>query len=378
MSGGAAVYLDCAASTPADPRVVEVMLRHYTSAIGNAGSYTHGYGAAARRSVEQARDQIAAAIGARRSEIVFTSGATESNNLAILGTAGEAGHLVTTAIEHPAVLGPVRELEKRGWGVTRVAPTAGGWVRAEDVLAAVRGETRLVSVMHVNNETGVTQPVGEIAAGLGDSPVLFHVDASQGFGKRMEVLRAGRIDLMSLSGHKMGGPQGVGALVVRRRVRQGMRPLLFGGGQEGGVRPGTQAVALIAGFGLAAELAVQEAAEREASAVRFRQMVLDGLQGLEYAVNGDLDEMSPYLLNVSFAGLDSQQVTEAWGELAAVSNGSACTSQQVHCSHVLHAMGIDDVRAAGAVRLSWSHATARPDFAAMAAALRELPRGEHG
>jgi cysteine desulfurase len=377
----APVYLDCAATAPPDPRVIELMLRHLSEDYGNAGSYTHVYGAAARRAVERARDQIAAAVTARRSEIFFTSGATESNNLAILGTAGGAGsvsHIVTTAIEHPAVLEPVRVLEKRGCEVARVAPTPGGWVRAADVLAAVRDDTRLVSVMHINNETGVEQPIVEIAAGLQNSSTLFHVDASQGFGKIMEPLQLPRIDLLSLSAHKMGGPQGIGALVVRRRVRAAINPVTFGGGQEGGIRPGTLPVHLIAGFGLAAEIAVREAAERHSLALRFRSQILEGWKNIEFSINGDPDRMSPYVLNLSFPGLDSQQVTEAWSTLAAASNGSACTSRQIHCSHVLHAMGYDDARSASAVRLSWNHATRLPDLHAMARALKNLPRGGNG
>lgn len=374
----APVYLDCAATAPADPRVVELMVRCLTADFGNSGSFTHRYGTAARSLVEHARDQIAAALGFRRSEIFFTSGATEANNLAIQG-AGPGSHVITTAIEHPAVLEPIRMLEKRGVEVTRIRPTAGGWVRAEDVLEAVRADTGLVSMMHINNETGVIQPIEAVAEGLAAAGgALFHVDASQSFGKLMEPLRHARIDLVSLSGHKMGGAQGIGALAARKRVRPALKPLLFGGGQEGGLRPGTLPVHLIAGFGLAAELAAGEASERLRRAQQFRDGVIAGLEPAGFRINGDRDRMSPWILNGCFPGLDNQQVTEAWADLAAVSNGSACTSQSMHCSHVLHAMGLSDAQAAGAIRLSWNDRTEPPDFEAMVRALEGLPREEHG
>jgi cysteine desulfurase len=378
---GVPVYLDCAASSPPDPRVVELMVRHLTTDFGNPGSFTHQYGVTSRKAVERARDQIAAAAAVRRSEVFFTSGATEANNLAILGVAqGNAvpGHMVSTQIEHPSVLEPLRILESRGWQITRVAPSPQGWVRAEDVVGAVRADTRLISVMHVNNETGVQQPIDEIASAMSGSSAILQVDASQSFGKIFEPLRHPRIDLMSVSGHKMGGPQGVGALLVRKRVRGEIKPLLFGGGQEGGLRPGTLPAHLIAGFGLAAELAALEIAERTAAAVEFQRQVLERLQPADFVLHGDQARLSPYILNLGFPGLDNQQVTEAWAGLAAVSNGSACTSQQQHCSHVLHAMGIGDEQAASAIRLSWSHRTELPDFDAMIEALQQLPRENHG
>jgi len=237
----------------------------------------------------------------------------------------------------------------------------------------------MVSVMHVNNETGVMQPIEEIAAGMSGSSAMLHVDASQGFGKIFGPVRHPRIDLMSISAHKMGGPQGVGALIARKRIRPALQPLMFGGGQEAGIRPGTLPVHLIAGFGLAAELSTREAGNREAFARQFQKRVLEGLEPAGFVVNGDLDRLSPYILNVSLPGLDNQQVTDAWATLAAVSNGSACTSHQVHCSHVLHAMGYSDLRAASAIRLSWGPQTETPDFDAMVNALHALPKQEvHG
>ncbi len=357
------------------------MHRYLTVEFGNQGSRTHGYGDQARQAVERARDQVAKVVSARRSEVVFTSGATEANNLAIFGIAKSAGrgHIVTTAIEHPAAMEPVIELENRGFAVTRVAPKAGGWVDASEVLAAIRPDTILVSVMQVNNETGALQPIGEIADGMAASTALFHVDAAQGFGKILPPLRHPRIDLIAISAHKFGGPQGVGALVVRKRESGiGVSPLMFGGGQERGLRPGTLPTHLIAGFGLAAELAVLEQDQRLGQATAFRAKLLDGLTLTGFVRNGDPERLSPYILNISFPGFDSEQVIDAWSEIAAVSNGSACASHQAHCSYVLNAMGIDDERAGGAIRMSWGPSTVMPDLAAMVKALEAIPARTHG
>lgn len=377
------IYLDCAASTPPDPRVIELMVRHLEIDYANPGSRTHDFGARARRSVEKARDQVAQLVGARRSEVIFTSSATEAANLAVLGLAQHArhhelSHIVTTQIEHPAVLEPVIELERQGFSVTRVKPCAGGWVDADEVLAAVKPETFLVSVMHVNNETGVEQPISEIAAGLKLSGAAFHVDAAQSFGKLIEPLRHPRIDFISVSAHKIMGPQGVGALIARRDKAERLHPLQFGGGQERGLRPGTLPGHLIAGFGLAAELARTEAEIRSTAARAFRETLLQGLAATSFEVNGDMARTSPYLVSLSFPGLDSEQVIDAWSNIAAVSNGSACASSQIHCSHVLSAMGISENRAAGAVRISWCPSTPMPDCAAMVQAVESLREVIHG
>jgi cysteine desulfurase len=357
-----AVYLDCAASCPLDPRVLERMMAVGT---GNPGSRTHGYGDRARKAVEHARDQVASVTACRRSEVIFTSGATESNNLAILGLADSGRrHIVTTQIEHPAVREPIDEMERRGFEVTRIAPGPGGWVRFEEVLAAVRADTLLVSVMHVNNETGVIQPIEEIAKGLAGSQALFHVDAAQSFGKLIAPLRNPRIDMISASAHKIMGPQGIGALIVRRGVP--LRPLMFGGGQERGLRPGTLPAHLIAGFGLASEIAVAEEAEWLRFSRTYRNEVVAGLAPLKPRIHGDPDRTSPYLINMSFDGFDSEEVIDAWADLAAVSNGSACASAQQQCSYVLSAMGLDGT---GAIRLSWCPATPEADWLAMVSAM---------
>jgi cysteine desulfurase len=261
------VYLDCAATTPLDPRVRAEMLRFLDEDFGNAGSRTHAFGQRARAAVEHARDRVAAVVGSSRGDVIFTSGATESNNLAILGLAAAAGdrrHIVSTAIEHHAVLEPLDTLSRRGFDVTLVPPDEGGAVDPDAILAAVRRDTLLVSLMHVNNETGVIQPVTSVADRLDGTNTYLHIDAAQSFGREIEALRHPRLDLISASAHKINGPKGIGALIMRRRVgtRPPLQPLMVGGGQERGLRPGTIPVPLVAGFGLAAELATLEADAR--------------------------------------------------------------------------------------------------------------------
>ena len=372
-----AVYLDCAATTPVDPRVLDEVVRHLGDDFGNAGSRTHEYGNRARRAVEQARDQVAAVVAASRAEILFTSGATESNNLALLGLADYGlacgrTHFITTRIEHHAVLEPLAVLQRRGFEVTYLQVTPSGWVEPEAVREALRPETLGVSVMQANNETGVLQPVEQIAEVLGSHPAYFHVDAAQGFGKVLAPLRCPRIDLVSISGHKLCAPKGIGALVARRRQgeRPPLAPLMFGGGQERGLRPGTLPVALIAGLGKASELAMAEAEQRSQRAWAFRKRLLAGLASLKPQLNGDPERVLPNVVNLSFPGWDAESVMDAWQELAAVSDGAACTSQSATCSHVLAAMGLTGERIEGAVRLSWCHFTPEPDLPAMVAALQ--------
>jgi cysteine desulfurase len=377
------IYVDCAATTPLDPRVRDAMLAYFDEDFGNAGSRTHAWGQRARAAVEHARDQVAAVVGARRGDVVFTSGATESNNLAILGACsaglqarpGSAGpgttphHVVSTAIEHHAVLEPLAELERRGFEVTWVRPDDTGVVDAQAVLAAVRPATLLVTVMHVNNETGTIQPIGAIADGLRNSGCLFHVDAAQSFARELTDLRHPRIDLISASSHKIQGPKGVGALIARRSTAtHSIRPLMFGGGQERGLRPGTLPVPLIAGFGLAAELAVTEHEERGRRCRAFREALLEGLKPLHPSVNGDPARAVSYILNVSFPGIEAEVAIDAWADLVAISNGAACTSQSYTCSHVLSAMGLPKWRMDGALRFSWCASTPQPDWGAMISA----------
>ncbi len=373
-----AAYLDCAATTPLDPRVRDEVLLYLDEEFGNAGSRTHDYGRRARSAVERARDQVAAAVGASRGDVVFTSGATESNNLAILGLSAygrETGrtHIVTSRIEHHAVLEPVIELQRRGFEVAWVDPEPGGWIEPRAVKEALRPETLLVSVMHVNNETGVLQPVAGIAELLRDHAAFFHVDAAQSFGKETAPLLDERIDMIGVSGHKIHAPKGVGALILRRRgnSRPPIEPLIYGGGQERGLRPGTLPVHLIAGLGKAAELAVTEGPQRQRCCRAFRERLLEGLAPLHPVIHGDPERALPNIVNFSIPGVDAESAIEAWADYAAISNGAACTSQSYTCSHVLSAMGLPEEQMAGALRFSWCHSSEMPDLAAMVEAIRQ-------
>ena len=374
-----AVYLDCAATTPLDPRVREEVLRYLDEDFGNAGSRSHAYGQRARRAVEWARDRVAAVVDAQRGDVVFTSGATESNNLAIMGLANHglaAGrtHIVTTAIEHHAVLEPIAELERRGFQVDRIEPDTGGAVDPLAVLRLVRADTLIVSVMHVNNETGIVQPIEEIATGLEGGHVIFHVDAAQGFGKDFAALRHRRIDLISVSGHKINAPKGVGALIVRKRggARPPLTALMHGGGQERGLRPGTLAVPSIAGLGKAAELAIEDQDIRARRCTEFRSALLAGLAPLSPVLNGDPARAVPHIVNIAIPGVDADAAIEAWRDLVAVSHGAACTSQSYTCSHVLSAMRVPPWRQDGALRMSWCHLTDLPDLTAMVEAVERV------
>lgn len=372
------VYLDCNATTPLDPAVRAKMLEFFDVEYGNAGSRTHLHGATAKKAVERARGQVAAAAGAKLDEVVFTSGATEANNLAILGLAPfgvEAGrrHVVTTTIEHKAVAEPVDALEARGFEVTRVGVGASGRVDPAAVLAAVRSDTLLVSVMHANNETGVVQPIGEIAAGLDGHAAYLHVDAAQGFGKEPGLENA-RIDLVGISGHKVYGPKGVGALVMRRRrfKRPPLTPLMYGGGQEKKLRPGTLPVPLIVALGEAAERAVVERSARRAACERMRADVLACFDGLGGQYNGDQAFVQPHVVNVSVPGVASEAAMVALKDVISISNGSACTSSSYEPSHVLVAMGLGKERIMGALRISWSHLSEPVDWQAVRARLEIL------
>ena len=372
------IYLDCNATAPMEPAVREIVL-DWLSDVGNAGSRTHEYGLRARKAVERARDQVAAVVGARPDELVFTSGATESNNLAILGLApfGEATgrrHVVSTAIEHKAVLEPIETLAASGFEVTLVAPQRDGAVEAEAVRRAVRDDTLLVSVMQVNNETGVRQPVEAVAELLDGHEAYLHVDAAQGFGKELEAPRSARIDLVSISSHKIYGPAGIGALVVRRRGfdKAPLECLMRGGGQERGLRPGTLPVALIAGLGTAAERAAVEVAVRRGQCATVREQALNALRPLGIRIHGALDASLGHVLNFSVDGIDSEALMVGLRDLVAVSNGSACTSQSYAPSHVLKAMGVPPKEASGAVRMSWCHLTPSVDWDAVAGRIVSL------
>lgn len=327
--------------------------------------------------VQAAREQVAAVVGADREEVIFTSGATESDNLAILGLVPELlrvgkRHLITSQIEHKAVLEPFEHLGKNGFDVTLLPASAGGYVEPDSVRKALRPDTGLVSVMQANNETGVLQPVAEIAAALDGHPAFFHVDAAQGFGKDLLTLRNKRIDLISVSAHKLYGPKGVGALIARRRgfVKPPLAPLMFGGGQERGLRPGTLPVPLIVGLGVACKLALENHAARAERCKAVRHAALAVLGRLNPVVNGEAGRALPHVLNMSIEGVDSEAAMVALKEIVAISNGSACTSASYKPSHVLTAMGLPEGRINGALRLSWCHLTPDVDWSRVADALQ--------
>jgi cysteine desulfurase len=373
------VYLDCNATTPLEPAVAEIVQRYLVDDFGNAGSRTHGYGNDAKRAVEVARRQVAALVAADSDEVVFTSGATEANNLALLGLADyakKAGklHIISSAIEHKAVLEPLQVFAERGFRVSLLPPNSGGWIDPKELQTELTDETVLVSVMQVNNETGVRQPIAEIVEVLENHGAYLHVDAAQGFGKDNAALTHKRIDMISASAHKIYGPKGIGALVLRKRgtERPPLTSLMFGGGQERGLRPGTHAVPLIAGFGLAAELATKNRSARRAACERFRDGLLSGLAPLQPAYNGDLTRTLYNTVNLSLGGLDSEALMLQLKELVAISNGSACTSSSYRPSHVLAAMGLPSDRIQSAVRLSWCHMTQPPDWSEVVKRVKQL------
>lgn len=374
-----AVYLDCNATTPVEPAVADIVHRYLVEEFGNAGSRTHEFGARAKSAVNNARIQVAAVVDAQPDEVIFTSGATESNNLAILGLAEygqreRRNHIISTAIEHKAVLEPLERLSEAGFEVELVHPSRSGRIDPDSVADRVRPETLLVSVMHVNNETGVVQPIDEVGLALADHSAYFHVDAAQGFGKDLLALRNHRIDLISISGHKIYAPKGIGALVTRRRAyeRPPLVPLAVGGGQERGLRPGTLPVHLITGLGLAAEIAVTDAVERRRSTETFKSKMLAALEPLRPHVNGDAEFTLPTSCSLSFQGIDAEAAMVALKGVIAVSNGSACTSASYQPSHVLDAMGLSQDELSSTIRLSWSHLTSEPDWASVVGVLSAM------
>lgn len=373
------IYLDCNATSPLEPEVRDVLMHYLTEQIGNEGSRTHEYGARAKHAVQKARDQVAALVAAKRDEVIFTSGATESNNLAILGLK-QAGlkqgrrHIITSCIEHKAVLEPCASMEKDGFEVTVLPVTSGGWVDPEEVRSAVRPDTLLVSIMQVNNETGVRQPIDAIADLLKNHSTYLHTDAAQGFGKDLETLCNPRIDLISISGHKIYGPQGIGALVMRRRgyERPPLMPLVLGGGQERGIRPGTLPVALITALGKAAEIAVRDNNKRKQACRNIRAQLLSALGPLGPRFVGDQNLVMEHVVNLAFPGLDSEALMVALKDLIAISNGSACTSRSYTPSHVLKAMGMSDDEANQCVRISWCHMTREVSWEYVAERIQDL------
>jgi cysteine desulfurase len=368
------VYLDYAATTPVAPEVAARMAECLTreGTFGNPGSASHVYGEAASASVETARAQVAAAVGAEAADVVFTSGATEANNLAIFGAAQyyrDAGrHIVTARTEHKSVLDPCKELERRGWSVTYLTPDADGVLEPARVAAAVRPDTVLVSLMHVNNETGVIQDVGAAAALCARAGrARIHVDAAQSVGKCAVDFAALGVDFMSLSAHKAYGPKGAGALLVAQRRGAHLTPLLFGGGQEGARRSGTVATHQAVGMGVAFEVAsASRAVERERVAALGERLWrrLQDVGGV--LLNGARAQRVPHMLNVSFEGVEGESLLAAVQPHLAISTGSACTSATQEPSYVLRALGRDDRLAESSLRFSLGRFTTEAEIDAAA------------
>lgn len=357
------VYLDYNATTPIDPRVLDAMIDTYQNAPGNADSRTHDYGDLARKRVEDGRKQVANLIGVASDEIFFTSGATESNNIALQGLVGYAEktgkkHIITTAIEHKAVLNTAKYLaDTKGFDVDFVKPDHTGRVSADSVLSLVRDDTLLVSVMHVNNETGIIQPVKEIGDALESKDILFHVDATQSCGKLVDEIRELKYDMLSFSAHKFRGPQGIGGLVLKRKNYQlpPVTNIYFGGQQEKGIRPGTTPVALVVGMGKACEIAMleNETIENTNKKIKAKLLELLNKSGVKYEINGDQNYCVDSTLNICFNGVASEALMLSTKNFCALSNGSACTSKSYDPSYVLVAMGIPTEKIENSVRISW-------------------------
>jgi cysteine desulfurase len=384
------VYLDHAATTPVDSRVAAAMAQCLTveGEFGNPASASHSFGDAAGALVETARAQVAAAVGAAPSEVIWTSGATEADNLAIFGVAQyyrEHGrHIVTARTEHKAVLDPCRELERRGWHVTYLAPDSGGVVHPDQVAAALQADTVLVSIMQVNNEIGVIQDIAAIGAVCAQhGAARLHVDAAQSVGKIAVDFAGLGVDLMSLSAHKVYGPKGVGALLVSRRGGRGgdrervqLTALQFGGGQERGFRAGTVATHQVVGMGLAFELARTAPPSEAERIAALRERLWRGLASLGGTHrNGDPKRSVPHVLNVSFEGVEGESLLAAVRGRLAVSTGSACTSALQEPSYVLRALGRDDALSESSLRFGLGRGTRESDIdTAVAVVARAVSR----
>lgn len=340
--------------------VIEVVSKYLILEFGNAGSRTHEFGVQAKQAVEKAREQIGNVVGVKKTDVTFTSGATESNNLAIFGLREFAEkvnkkHIITTKIEHKSVLEPLMQMEKLGFDVTYLDTDVSGLVSKESLGKALREDTVLVSIMHVNNETGSILDLEGFCKVLVDHDAYFHVDAAQSFGKYRSGLNNKRIDMMSVSAHKVYGPKGVGALISRRRgfKKIPLKPLMFGGDQERGLRPGTLPVALIAGFGEAANLALKQSKKWEMHCLKLKNEAIEAMSELNIVINGS--NTAAHVLNFSIPSLNSETAILALKGIVAISNGSACTSSSYTPSHVLSAMKLDEEVIDNAIRMSWCY-----------------------
>ena len=363
----ATIYFDYAATTPVDPRVAEKMSECLSAEgkFGNPASRSHKYGWEAEEAIEVARRQVADLIGSDPREIVWTSGATESDNLAIKGVAyfykSRGKHIITSKIEHKAVLDTCRHLERDGFEVTYLDPGQDGLVSPEEVKSAIREDTTIVSIMHANNEIGVVNDIASIGAICREHSVFYHVDAAQSAGKIEIDVEAMKIDLMSLSAHKMYGPKGVGALYVRRKPRVRLEAQMHGGGHERGMRSGTLPTHQLVGMGEACGIAKAEMEEEQARLLKLRKRLWNGLKDLEEVyVSGDMDQRLPGLINMSFNYVEGESLIMSLPDLA-ISSGSACTSASLEPSYVLRALGLNDELAHSSLRFSVGRFTDEAD-----------------
>jgi cysteine desulfurase len=362
------IYMDYQATTPLDPRVLEAMMPYFTDKYGNAASRNHSFGWEAEEAVEQAREVLAKAVGAIKREIVFTSGATESNNITLKGIAemyaSKGDHIITVKTEHPAILDTAARLERQGKKITYLPVQADGIIDLEELKKAITDKTILISIMAVNNEIGVIQPLAEIGKIARENGILFHTDATQAVGKIPIDVNAMNIDLMSFSGHKIYGPKGVGALYVRRKnPRVRCAPLLDGGGHERGMRSGTLNVPGIVGFGKAVSLAIEEM-ESEAKRLtalreKLKNIIMSRLD--EVYLNGHAEKRIPGNLNISFAYVEGESLLMEMNDVA-LSSGSACTSSTLDASHVLNALGVDDELAHSSIRFGLGRYTTEEEI----------------
>ena len=361
------VYLDYAATTPVDKRVAEKMIPYLTELFGNPASNSHSFGWVAEEAVETARANIAALIQADSKEIVFTSGATESNNLAIKGAAhfykSKGNHLITVKTEHKAVLDTMRELERQSYDVTYLDVQENGLIDLDALKAAIREDTILISVMWVNNEIGVIQDIPAIGEICRERKIIFHVDAAQACGKIPVDVEAAKVDLLSMSGHKVYGPKGIGALYVRRKPRVRLEAQMHGGGHERGFRSGTLPTHQIVGMGEAFRLAKEDMEQDTAHYLKLRDIFLKGIEGIEGVyINGDLAQRVPNNLSISFNYVEGESLIMAVKELA-VSSGSACTSASLEPSYVLRALGRNDELAHSSLRITFGRMTTEEEVA---------------
>ncbi len=360
------IYLDYSATTPVDPRVAEQMIPWLTEQFGNPASRSHPFGWAAEEAVENAREEVAKLVNCDAKEIVWTSGATESNNLAIKGAAhfyqDKGKHLITMKTEHKAVLDTMRELEREGFEVTYLSPLENGLLDLELLKASLREDTILVSIMAVNNEIGVIQPIAQIGELLRERGILFHVDAAQATGKIAIDLASLKVDLMSFSAHKTYGPKGIGALYVRRKPRVRLEAQMHGGGHERGMRSGTLATHQIVGMGAAFKIAREEMTSELERIRMLRDRLWQGVSNMEEVyLNGDMDQRVPHNLNISFNYVEGESLIMALKDLA-VSSGSACTSASLEPSYVLRALGRNDELAHSSIRFTIGRFTTVEDI----------------